>query len=261
MMARLTSQDQHQRPTRGEALDAFEDMVGRTTTTAEQELGRLVSEAAQRKAFKHLRRMSRSKGNERCPERPPFEDVERCRSPVESTASVMQRRGGARPRHREAVTAGMELSTDAHDEFVAEGRLGLLEAHREFDRKHRSGAKFMTFAFPRVQRRVQEAFEVLGGVPARRVSRGEEECREWRGSKLTARGQVHTKEYVAHRVGEGADELHLDPFTAIGERLEKNAVRAAIERLPDAQQRQVLRLMYVDGLSQSDVGRSASNQG
>ena len=52
-----------------------------------------------------------------------------------------------------------------------------------------------------------------------------------------------------------ADELHLDPFTAIGERLEKNAVRAAIELLPDAQQRKVLRLMYVDGLPRMDVCR------
>jgi hypothetical protein len=41
----------------------------------------------------------------------------------------------------------------------------LLEAHREFDRKHRSGANFETFAFQRVQGRVQEAFAVLGGFP------------------------------------------------------------------------------------------------
>jgi hypothetical protein len=39
----------------------------------------------------------------------------------------------------------------------------------------------------------------------------------------------------------------------LGERLEKNAVRAAIELLPDAQQRQVLRLIYVEGLPRIDV--------
>ena len=50
-----------------------------------------------------------------------------------------------------------------------------------------------------------------------------------------------------------ADELHVDPFTAIGDRLEKNAVREAIERLPDAQQREVLRLIYVDGLPPMEV--------
>jgi DNA-directed RNA polymerase specialized sigma subunit len=66
-------------------------------------------------------------------------------------------------------------------------------------------------------------------------------------------GQVHTKDYLAQRVSEGADQLHLDPFTAIGDRLEKNAVRAAIERLPDEGQREVLRLIYVDGLAQSEV--------
>jgi predicted XRE-type DNA-binding protein len=60
---------------------------------------------------------------------------------------------------------------------------------------------------------------------------------------------------LATRTGvhDGADKLHGDPFTTIGRRLEKNAVRAAIERLPDGQQRQVLRLMYVDGLAQSEV--------
>jgi DNA-directed RNA polymerase specialized sigma24 family protein len=54
-------------------------------------------------------------------------------------------------------------------------------------------------------------------------------------------------------VGQGADGLHRDPFTAIGQRLEKNAVRGAIERLPDPQQRQVLRLIYVEGLAQREV--------
>ena len=58
---------------------------------------------------------------------------------------------------------------------------------------------------------------------------------------------------MARRVDEGADELHSDPFTAIGCKLEKKAVRAAIDLLPDERQRQVLRLMYVDGLAQSDV--------
>ena len=57
----------------------------------------------------------------------------------------------------------------------------------------------------------------------------------------------------AHRIHDGADKLSRDPFTTIGQRLKKNAVRAAIELLPDAQQRQVLRLMYVDGLAQSEV--------
>ena len=62
-------------------------------------------------------------------------------------------------------------------------------------------------------------------------------------------------QYVAHRVHDGADKLYGDPFTAIGRRLEKNAVRAAIQLLPNVQQREVLRLMYVDGLAQSEVSK------
>jgi hypothetical protein len=62
---------------------------------------------------------------------------------------------------------------------------------------------------------------------------------------------VHGSTLTAHRIHDGADKLHEDPFTTIGHRLEKNAVRGAIELLPDAQQRQVLRLMYIDGLAPS----------
>ncbi|MBT8452129.1 MAG: hypothetical protein KJO40_09205 [Deltaproteobacteria bacterium] len=52
-----------------------------------------------------------------------------------------------------------------------------------------------------------------------------------------------------------ADELHIDGFTAFSDRLEKNAARAAIERLPDARQCEVLRLIYVDGLPRMDLCR------
>ena len=71
--------------------------------------------------------------------------------------------------------------------------------------------------------------------------------------QMNAARDGHTEDYVDHRIEEGADELHIDPFTAIGNRLEKNAVRAAIERLPNAGQREVLRLIYVDGLAQNEV--------
>jgi len=59
---------------------------------------------------------------------------------------------------------------EGRDVNLLDSRLGLLEAHREFDRKHESGAKFVTFAFPRVQRKVQQAVEVLGGVPRGELS-------------------------------------------------------------------------------------------
>jgi serine/threonine-protein kinase len=244
MMARLTSHDRNERPDAEEVLDTFEEMVGRTTTTAEHELGRLVSEAAQRKA-------DSINGNGA----PPTVRISKTpipQTPVESTASVMN--AGEELVHGivKRVTAGLDFSTDARDEFIAEGRLGLLEAHREFDRSHPSAANFLTFAFPRVQRKVQEAFPALGGVP-RGVYRAAKKNAAIARKQANAAGEVHTEDYVGHRVEEGADELHIDPFTAIGQRLEKNAVRAAIERLPDAGQRDVLRLIYVDGLAQSDV--------
>jgi RNA polymerase sigma factor (sigma-70 family) len=252
MMARLTSRDPHERPEAGNVLDAFEEMVGRTTTTAEHALGRLVSEAAQRKAIKPPHEDAAEQGKRGLPPSVRLSNTSMAQVPAEGTASVMNAGEALVRGIVNQVTAGIELSADAREEFLAEGRLGLLEAHREFDRKHRSGARFKTFAFQRVQGRVQEAFAGLGGFP-RAVYRAAKKNAAIAREQAHGEGQVHTKDYLAQRVGEGAELLHLDPFTATGERLEKNAVRAAIERLPDAQQRQVLRLMYVDGLAQSEV--------
>lgn len=252
MMARLTSHDRNERPDAEEVLDAFEEMVGRTTTTAEHELGRLVSDAGQRNAAQPAEHDNHGPKSNGVP--PTVRRAKRpiSQTPVESTASVMN--AGEELIHGivKRVTAGLDFSTDARDEFIAEGRLGLLEAHREFDRGHPSAANFLTFAFPRIQRKVQEAFAVLGGVP-RGVYRAAKKNAAIARKQANAAGEVHTEDYVGLKVEEGADELHIDPFTAIGQRLEKNAVRAAIDRLPDPGQRDVLRLIYVDGLAQSEV--------
>ena len=249
LMGRLTAHDRNQRPTADEALDAFEDMAGCSTSAAEQELSKWVAEA-----LKHGEETSRPKEMQRAGPSVRGAKMRAPRLAVESTASVMHQQEELVHGIVKRMTLGMDLSTDAHNECVAEGRLGLLEAHREFDREHRSGAKFMTFAFPRVQRKVQEAVEVLGGVP-RGVYRAAKKNAATARKRAHNAHEVHTEEYAADRVVQGADELHVDPFTAIGERLEKNAVRAAIERLPDAQQREVLRLIYVDGLPRMDVCR------
>ena len=252
MMARLTSGDQQERPDAEEVLDAFEEMVGRTTTTAEHELGRLVSEAAQGKAATSPDNDTGEQGRRGLPPSVRLSNTSMAQVPVEGTASIINAGEGLVRGIVKRVTIGLELSADAREELIAAGRLGLLEAHREFDRKHRSAAIFETFAFPRVQRRVQEAFAGLGGVP-RGVYRAAKKNAAIARQQEDVVGGVHTEDYVGHRVEEGADELHSDPFTAIGCRLEKNAVRAAIKLLPDERQRQVLRLMYVDGFAQSEV--------
>ncbi|MBT8464891.1 MAG: protein kinase [Deltaproteobacteria bacterium] len=249
MMGRLTAHDRNQRPKADEVLDAFEDLVGCSTSAAEQELSKWVAEALAPSS-----------------ERPQPGEIERggpivrgdkTRTPqvaLHSTASVMFDQEELVRGVLKRMTVGMDLSDDARAECLAEGRLGLLEAHREFDRKHRSGAKFVTFAFPRVQRKVQQAVEALGGVP-RGVYRAAKKNAAMAREQAVAAEEVHTEEYAADRMVQGADDLHIDPFTTIGDRLEKNAVRAAIERLPDGQQREVLRLIYVDGLPRMDVCR------
>jgi RNA polymerase sigma factor (sigma-70 family) len=252
MMGRLTSQDPSARPTAEEALDAFEDMAGGTTTTAEQALSHLVSEAVRENASKEAEDDAEEPQGKGGPPTVAIRVAQKPQTPPESTASVMQAGDHLVQGVVKRVTAGLDVPTDARDEFVAQGRLGLLEAHREFDPKHPSAADFFTFAFPRVERRVQEGFAAIVGIP-RGVYRGAKKRAATARKRAHDAQQVNTKEYVAHRVHDGADKLHRDPFTTVGHRLEKNAVRAAIELLPDAQQRQVLRLMYVDGLAQSEV--------
>jgi RNA polymerase sigma factor (sigma-70 family) len=252
MMMRLTSHDRNERPNAEEVLDAFEEMVGRTTTAAEHELGRLVSEAA--KSRREKSHEDEAKEPQSTGGLPTVRAAKRPKPLIsaESTASVMKAGDELVRRIVKRATAGFDLSTDARNEYIAEGRLGLLEAHRAFDRNHPSGAKFATFAFPRVEGKVQEALAAQGRIP-RGVYRAAKKNAAMAREQAQAGLQVHTEEYVAERVGQGADGLHRDPFTAIGQRLEKNAVRGAIERLPDPQQRQVLRLIYVEGLAQREV--------
>jgi RNA polymerase sigma factor (sigma-70 family) len=253
MMMRLTSHDRNERPDAEEVLDTFEEMAACTTTMAEHELGRLVSEAVRSKMKKaHADGDQDESSGNGVPPTVRMAKTPKPEIPAGSTASVMNAGDELVRGIVKRVTAGLDFPTDARDEFLAQGRLGLLEAHREFDRKHRSGANFETFACQRVQGRVQEAFAVLGGFP-RAVYRAAKKNAAMAREQAHDAGQVHTKDYLAQRVCEGADQLHLDPFTAIGDRLEKNAVRAAIERLPDEGQREVLRLIYVDGLAQSEV--------
>ncbi len=252
MMARLTSQDPNARPTAEQALDAFENMAGGTTTTAEHTLGGLVSEAARHNASKQAEEDAKEPRGKGGPATVAIRVAPKPQTPPQSTASVMQAGDQLVQGIVKRVTAGLDVPTDARDEFVAQGRLGLLEAHREFDPKHPAAADFLTFAFPRVERRVQEGFAAIVGIP-RGVYRGAKKRAASARNHAHDPQQVNTYEYLSHRIHDGADKLHRDPFTTIGHRLKKNAVRAAIELLPDAQQRQVLRLMYVDGLAQSEV--------
>ena len=157
-----------------------------------------------------------------------------------------------RERREVAADVARDLSVAiSPDELVAAGRLGVLEAHREFDAKHASGATFKSFAFAPIQRRIPEAFAALG-VPCGVYRAAQKDA-----AKVRAGGEPPTdsltERLVERRVQEGAEGLFEDPFKGIVTRVEKNAVRAAIERLPDVQQRRVLGMMYVEGLAQSDV--------
>ena len=71
-----------------------------------------------------------------------------------------------------------------------------------------------------------------------------------RGSRID---QVYTEDFVQEKLDRGAEGIFADRFPDAGRRMEVAAVRNAIDRLPDAQQRRVLQLTDVDGLEQREA--------
>lgn len=147
------------------------------------------------------------------------------------------------------------LGPDHVEELEAAGRLGLLEAHRKYDRRHPSRAKFSTFAYTSVRRHVHNA---LSGV--RNVSPGIQRSakRKAAAARESAKypADVYTDDYLMPLLRLGNEGVFEDRFTDPQRHLDGQTVRDAIARLPDAQQRRVVRLMYVHGRDQTSVGRT-----
>lgn len=168
------------------------------------------------------------------------------------TALVMRRGEPRVERMARSLVRRLGLGPDHLDELRAAGRLGLLEAHRQYDRNHPSRATFSTFAYAFVRRHVHEA---AAGI--RNLSPG-----IYRSAKKKAAIKrqaeedidVHTEDFLLPLLRLGAEGLFENRFLDAGQALKGRTVRDAIERLPDVQQRQVLRLMYVHGREQTTVG-------
>jgi len=147
------------------------------------------------------------------------------------------------------------LGPDHVEELEAAGRLGLLEAHRQYDRRHPSRAKFSTFAYTSVRRHVHNALSAVRNVSPgiqRSAKRKAAAARE----SAENSAAVCTDDYLMPLLRLGNEGVFEDRFTDPERYLDGQAVRDAIERLPDVQQRRVVRLMYVHGRDQTTVGRT-----
>jgi len=171
------------------------------------------------------------------------------------TALVMRRGEPWVERMARSLVRRLGLGPDHVEELRAAGRLGLLEAHRQFDRHHPSRAKFSTFAYRIVRRHVHDAVSAVRNIsPGIHQSAKKKAAARRAGRPESA--QVYTEDFLLPLLRLGAEGMFEDRFLDPGRELEGRVVREAIERLPDPQQRQVLRLMYVHGLEQSTVGEA-----
>ncbi|MDH3727720.1 MAG: hypothetical protein OER77_09325 [Myxococcales bacterium] len=101
-------------------LDAYEEMVGCSTSAAEQELSKWVS-----KALKRREERSRPDESQR---RDPTGRVAKTRTPevaAQSTASVMYQQEELVHGIVKRATTDAELPTDVMNELIAEGHLGV----------------------------------------------------------------------------------------------------------------------------------------
>ncbi|MGB5810963.1 MAG: sigma-70 family RNA polymerase sigma factor [Polyangiales bacterium] len=174
----------------------------------------------------------------------------------EANTELVMRRGEPWVRRiARSLVRRLQLGPDHQEELEAAGRLGLLEAHRKYDHHHPSCAKFSTFAYTSVRRHVHDA---VSGV--RNASQGLRRSAKRKAASARESGEnpanVHTEDHLGCLLRLGTEGVFDDRFMDLERHLEGQAVRDAIERLPNAQQRQVVRLIYVHGREQTTVGQA-----
>lgn len=185
------------------------------------------------------------------------------------------------------VAAGLPRSVDTAD-LVSAGVLGLMSAIDRFDPDH--GAKFESFAMPRVRGAIMDSLRSLDWVP--RSVRSRSRTVQTAIAELEQRhGAAPTDDEIAVEIGISAEELGewladiaggsigpldhvaLDretaaasaadhgapgdghPVRAIEEQELREAMRGAISTLPEREQA-VIVLYYEDGLTLAEIGEA-----
>jgi RNA polymerase sigma factor for flagellar operon FliA len=180
------------------------------------------------------------------------------------------------------VGAGLPNSVDPRD-LTSSGVLGLIDAIERFD--PRRGAKFETFATPRIRGAIYDGLRELDWVPRSVRSRARDIERAMADFEA-ARGRSPNDDELATHLQIGKDELHrwlsaistttigpleraLDtgaeprsmtgdvpvvPAVAVEERAVRDVMRAEIDELPD-REKLVLSLYYDEGLTLEQVSR------
>lgn len=187
------------------------------------------------------------------------------------------------------VGAGLPRSVDTAD-LVSAGVLGLMTAIDRFDPAN--GAKFETFAMPRVRGAIMDSLRSLDWVPrsvrsrsrtvqatiemleqrngttptddeiAAEIGIGTDELAEWLAD--IAGGSIGPLDHVAldreatgvaTRGGADPSDVRGQPASTVEEQELRTAMRAAISTLPEREQA-VIVLYYEDGLTLAEIGEA-----
>ena len=242
LLAALTNHDRNDRPSADEALTRFEQMAGSTTSTAEHQLAELVkvTDNAVVEA-PNVPTVDLVNGN----------DVS---SPEPGTATIMGDHEGLVQHVVARVLSGTPPSADLIEDLLAAGRLALLEAKRAYDPDNPAKAAFATFALPHIQGAVVEAISASRGV-----SRGTYRAAKRNAARARTEGalphEVQTEQWIAHSLEVGGPQPNLEPFTDMEWGLKRDELLAAIERIPFAREREMVRMVGLEGMAQRAAGQ------
>ena len=241
LLASLTSHDRNDRPNADEALTRFEQMAGSTTSTAEHQLAELV-------------KVTNSAVDEGS--RVPTVDLvngSEVSSAEPGTATIMGDHEGLVQHVVARVLSGTPPSADLIEDLLAAGRLALLEAKRAYDPDNPAKAAFATFALPHIRGAVVEAISASRGV-----SRGIYRLAKRSAARARTAGalphEVQTEQWIAHSLEVGGPWPNLEPFTDIEWGLKRDELLAAIERIPFAREREMVRMVGLEGMAQRAAG-------
>ena len=136
---------------------------------------------------------------------------------------------------------------------LLETRFAHVEAKRAYDPDNPAKAAFATFALPQIRGAVVEAISASRGV-----SRGTYRAAKRNAARARTEGalphEVQTEQWIAHSVEAGGPRPNPEPFTDIEWGLKRDELLAAIERIPWVREREIVRMVCLQGLSQSVAG-------
>jgi RNA polymerase sigma factor (sigma-70 family) len=241
LLARLTSHDRNERASADEALTRFEQMAGSTTSTAEHTLAELV------KLAKNIA------GQEPTVPTVDLANGNDVSSAEPGTATILGKHEGLVQHVVSRVLSGTTPSADLIEDLLAAGRLALVEAKRDYDAEKMGQAAFSTFAFLRIQGAVVEAV-----ADGRGFSRGAYRAAKRKAAEARAEAtgplELQTEQWIAEALEAGTAWQNLEPFTDIEWGIERDALHAAIERIPFAREREIVRMVGLEGITQRAAG-------